>query len=159
LDLSVWTEEIIVGIVSEIPESAVRAATDVRVVFSRLRRRLREVARFGELTPSQTSVLSRLEKGGPASSSDLAAAEQVRPQSMAATIAAIEQHGLITRTPDPADGRKQLISLSDLGRERISDSRRAREEWMARALTDDFTEDERRTIIEALALLDRLAGR
>ncbi|MEU8813702.1 MarR family transcriptional regulator [Actinoplanes sp. NPDC048796] len=144
---------------TDIPESAAHAATEVRVVFSRLRRRLREVAKLDELTPSQTSVLSRLDKGGPASSSALAAAEQVRPQSMAATIAAIEQAGLVTRTPDPADGRKQLISLSDLGRERIGVSRQAREEWMARALTDDFTEDERQTIIAALALLDRLADR
>ncbi|XVV11212.1 MarR family winged helix-turn-helix transcriptional regulator [Actinoplanes sp. CA-131856] len=143
---------------TDIPESAAHAATEVRVVFSRLRRRLREVAKLDELTPSQTSVLSRLQ-GGPASSSALAAAEQVRPQSMAATIAAIEQAGLITRTPDPADGRKQLISLSALGRERISVSRQAREEWMARALADDFTEDERQTIIAALALLDRLADR
>ncbi|SNY49986.1 MarR family winged helix-turn-helix transcriptional regulator [Paractinoplanes atraurantiacus] len=144
---------------TDVPESAAHAATEVRVVFSRLRRRLREVAKLDELTPSQTSVLSRLDKGGPASSSALAAAEQVRPQSMAATIAAIEQAGLITRTPDPADGRKQLISLSDLGRERIGVSRQAREEWMARALADDFTEDERQTIIAALALLDRLADR
>ncbi|MFF5081269.1 MarR family winged helix-turn-helix transcriptional regulator [Actinoplanes sp. NPDC000266] len=144
---------------TDIPDSATHAATEVRVVFSRLRRRLREVAKLDELTPSQTSVLSRLDKGGPASSSALAAAEQVRPQSMAATIAAIEQAGLIIRTPDPADGRKQLISLSALGRERIGVSRQAREEWMARALADDFTEDERRTIIAALALLDRLADR
>ncbi|GAA0455133.1 MarR family transcriptional regulator [Paractinoplanes deccanensis] len=143
----------------EIPDSALRAATEVRVVFSRLRRRLREVARLDELTPSQTSVLSRLDKGGPASSSDLAAAERVRPQSMAATIAAIEQAGLVTRTPDPADGRKQLISLSELGREKISVSRQAREEWMARALADDFTEEERQALIAALPLLDRLAGR
>ncbi|XVU23861.1 MarR family winged helix-turn-helix transcriptional regulator [Actinoplanes sp. CA-054009] len=144
---------------TDIPDSAAHAATEVRVVFSRLRRRLREVAKLDELTPSQTSVLSRLDKGGPASSSALAAAEQVRPQSMAATIAAIEQAGLISRTPDPADGRKQLISLSDLGRERVGVSRQAREEWMARALADDFTEDERQTIIAALALLDRLADR
>jgi DNA-binding MarR family transcriptional regulator len=144
---------------AEIPESAARAATDVRVVFSRLRRRLREVAKLEELTPSQTSVLSRLEKGGPASASHLAAAEQVRPQSMAAIISAIELHGLIARTPDPTDGRKQLISLTDAGRERIGVSRRAREEWLARRLADEYTEDERRTIIAAMALLDRLADR
>ncbi|MEV4344567.1 MarR family transcriptional regulator [Actinoplanes sp. NPDC049596] len=129
------------------------------MVFSRLRRRLREVAKLDELTPSQTSVLSRLEKGGAASSSELAVAEQVRPQSMAATIAAIEQVGLVMRTPDPGDGRKQLISLSELGREKIGVSRQAREEWMARALADDFSEEERQAILAALPLLDRLAGR
>ncbi|WP_127501646.1 MarR family winged helix-turn-helix transcriptional regulator [Actinoplanes solisilvae] len=144
---------------TDIPESAVQAATDVRVVFSRLRRRLREVAEFGDLTPSQTSVLSRLDKVGPATMSDLAAAEQVRPQSMAATLAAIAEHGLITRRPDPADGRRQLIELSEAGRETIAVTRRSREGWLARVLTDDCTEAERRTVIEAMAVLDRLADR
>ena len=143
---------------TEIPASAVRAASDVRTVLSRLRRRLREVASLGDLTPSQTSVLSRLEQGSPASASDLAAAERVRPQSMAATLAAIDQFGLIKREPDPADGRRQLISLTDTGRDRIAGSRRAREEWLTRTLADDYTEAERQLIIEALALLGRLVA-
>lgn len=141
---------------TEIPASAVRAAGDVRAVLSRLRRRLREVASLGDLTMSQTSVLNRLEKGGPFSASDLAAAERVRPQSMAATLAAIDKFGLIRRAPDPADGRRQLILLTDSGLERIVGSRRAREEWLTRTLADDYTEAERQLIIEALALLGRL---
>jgi DNA-binding MarR family transcriptional regulator len=141
---------------AEIPPSAVRAASGIRVVFSRLRRRLREVAALGDLTPSQTAVLSRLDRGGPASMSDLAAGERVRPQSMAATLAAIDGYGLIKREPDPADGRRQLISLTDAGNEVILGSRRQREEWLARALADHYSEGERQTIIEALGLLDRL---
>ncbi|GGK87583.1 MarR family transcriptional regulator [Mangrovihabitans endophyticus] len=139
--------------------SAVHAAREIRVVFSRLRRRLREVAGLDDLTPSQLAVLSRLDRGGPASMSDLAAAERVRPQSMAATLAAIEQHGFIERAPDPADGRRQLVSLTPAGTEAILGSRRQREEWMARSLTDDFTEDERQTILAALELMDRLVER
>jgi DNA-binding MarR family transcriptional regulator len=142
--------------VETIPASSVRAAKDIRTVFSRLRRRLREVAGLGDLTPSQTSVLSRLERGAPVSASDLATLERVRPQSMAATLAAIAEHGLIERRPDPADGRRQLISLTEAGRETIAGSRRQREEWLARALTDHYTEAERQKVIEALALLDRL---
>lgn len=141
----------------EIPTSAVRAAKDIRAVFSRLRRRLREVAGLGDLTPSQTSVLSRLERGIPCSASDLATLERVRPQSMAATIAAIQEYGLIQREPDPKDGRRQLISLTEAGHEAVAGSRREREEWLARALTDHYTEAERQTVIEALTLLDRLA--
>lgn len=142
-----------------IPASAITAASELRAVFSRLRRRLRDVTDLGDLTPSQTSVLSRLSKGGPVSASDLAAAERVRPQSMAAILAGIDQHGLIRRTPDPHDGRRQLITLTDAGREVVAGSRRAREEWISRALTEDFTEAERQTILAALALLDRLADR
>lgn len=142
-----------------VPASAITAASELRTVFSRLRRRLRDVTDLGDLTPSQTSVLSRLAKGGPVSASDLAAAERVRPQSMAAILAGIDQHGLIRRTPDPHDGRRQLITLTDAGREVIAGSRRAREEWISRALAEDFTESERQTILAALTLLDRLAQR
>ncbi|MFC4030808.1 MarR family winged helix-turn-helix transcriptional regulator [Streptomyces polygonati] len=140
-----------------ISESATRAARDVRVVFSRLRRRLREVADTDELTPSQVAALTRLGRQGAVSTSDLAAAEGVRPQSMAASLTALDQHGLIERHPDPGDGRRQLVTLTTLGRERAEGTRQAREEWLARALHDRYTEAERRTVIEAMTLLERLA--
>ncbi|MFD0260397.1 MarR family winged helix-turn-helix transcriptional regulator [Kitasatospora indigofera] len=139
-----------------ISDSAVRAASEVRAVFSRLHRRLRELARPEGLTPSQVSVLSRLDKDGASSASALAGAERVRPQSMAATLAALDQQGLIRRHPDPEDGRRQLVTLSAAGRERIDGDRQARTEWLAHTLQERFTEAERRTVIEALGLLDRL---
>ncbi|MEV8099919.1 MarR family transcriptional regulator [Kitasatospora sp. NPDC085879] len=137
--------------------SAVRAARELRVVFSRLRRRLKETYDTDGLTPTQTSVLSRLGKDGPASASDLAAAERVRPQSMAATLAVLDERGLVLRRPDPGDGRRQLVSLSDTGQAFLEDCRRAGEEWLARSLQARFTEQERQTVVEALALLDRLS--
>jgi DNA-binding MarR family transcriptional regulator len=140
-----------------VSESAVHAAREVRVVFSRLRRRLKETYDTEGLTPSQTSVLSRLSKEGPASASDLAGAERVRPQSMAATLAVLEERGLIQRRPDPDDGRRLLVSPSEAGKAFLADKRRASEEWLARSLQDHCTEEERRTIIAALAMLDRLA--
>lgn len=70
--------------VGEVSESSIRAARDLRVVFSRLRRRLREVTTAEDLTPPQTAALLRLAKDGPVSTSQLAGAERVRPQSMAA---------------------------------------------------------------------------
>ncbi|ADI11210.1 transcriptional regulator, MarR family protein [Streptomyces bingchenggensis BCW-1] len=138
--------------------SAVRAAYEIRVVVGRLRRRLKETYDNEELTPTQTAVLSRLSKDGPASTSDLAAAERVRPQSMAATLGVLDERGLIRRRPDPGDGRRQLISLSESGTAYVDDKRRAGEEWLARSLESGYTEEERQTIIEALALLDRLSG-
>lgn len=137
--------------------SAVRAAHEIRVVVGRLRRRFKETYDNEELTPTQTSVLSRLSKEGPASTSDLAGAERVRPQSMAATLGVLDERGLIQRRPDPDDGRRQLISLSESGTAYVDDKRRAGEEWLARALESGYTEDERQVIIEALALLDRLS--
>ncbi|MEU2210488.1 MarR family winged helix-turn-helix transcriptional regulator [Streptomyces hygroscopicus] len=136
--------------------SAVRAAHEIRVVIGRLRRRFKETYDNEQLTPSQTSVLSRLSKEGPASASALAAAERVRPQSMAATLSVLDERGLIRRRPDPDDGRRQLVSLTETGGAFLADKRRAGEEWLARSLETGYTEAERQTILEALALLDRL---
>src|ERR1700741_5248755 len=100
-----------------IGESAVAAARDLRVVFSRLRRRLRDVAIGGDLTPSQTAVLTRLWKEGASSASALAGAERASPPSMATIVTALDQRGLIERTPDPEDGRRQTVSLTEAGPE------------------------------------------
>jgi DNA-binding MarR family transcriptional regulator len=109
-----------------------------------------------ELTPSQISVLRRLGKDGAASASDLAVSERVRPQSVASTLAALDERGLIERRPDPADGRRQLVSLSQAGLELSEGGRQATVEWVTGALHDRYTETERQTIIDAMALLERL---
>ncbi|MET8137908.1 MULTISPECIES: MarR family transcriptional regulator [unclassified Streptomyces] len=139
-----------------VSDSAARAAQDLRVAFSLLRRRIREVSEKQDLTPSQISALTLVSKSGAATASALAATEGVRPQSMAATLAALDQYGLIQRNPDPGDGRRQLVTLTDAGRERVEGTRQARSEWLARAFQDRCTEDERQTVIEAMALLERL---
>ncbi|MFJ9242161.1 MarR family winged helix-turn-helix transcriptional regulator [Streptomyces sp. NPDC101776] len=145
------------GTPADISDSAARSARDLRVVLSRLRRRIREVATDEDLTPSQESALTLVGKHGAATASALASAEGVRPQSMAATLAALDQHGLIRRSPDPEDGRRQLVTLTEAGRARIEDNRQVREEWLARAFEDRYTERERRTILDALALMERLS--
>jgi DNA-binding MarR family transcriptional regulator len=142
--------------VDGIAESAAAAARELRVVVSRLRRQLRGLAVAGDLTPSQTAVLTRLWKEGASSASALAGAERVRPQSMATLVAALEQRGLIERTPDPEDGRRQVISLTKGGRQRAESDRQVREEWLARAIHERYSEAERRTILDALTLLERL---
>jgi DNA-binding MarR family transcriptional regulator len=137
--------------------TALQASIDVRVAFGRLRRRLAAVATGDELTPSQASVLTRLAKGEAATASGLAAAEGIRPQSMATILAALEQQGLVSRSPDPTDGRRQLVVLTKAGRTRDRGNRQAREEWLTRAMAERFDEAERRTIIEAMALLERVS--
>lgn len=141
-----------------VSSSALRASLDVRVVVSRLRRRLMEVADADDITPGQASVLARLGRGDVSTASALATAEHVRPQSMAVTLAQLEQMGLITRTPDPSDGRRQIIELTAVGRERVEGARQAREEWLTTSFQAEFTEDERQVIIAAMALLERLVS-
>ena len=136
---------------------AAHAARELRVLVGRLRRRLREVDSVHELTASQLAVLGRLDRDGPASTSDLAKAERVRPQSMAATVAVLEERGMIARRQDPDDGRRQLIELTPTADETVSGSRRARDEWLESALRERFSAQELTTVITALGLLERLS--
>jgi DNA-binding MarR family transcriptional regulator len=118
---------------------------------------MREVGHSETVTPSMASVLDRLDKEGPASTSDLARAERVRPQSMAATITALEKGGFIERHPDPADSRRHLIALTvDTGAQ-IAVRRQARSDWLATSLEERFSAAERADIARVVRLLARLA--
>lgn len=125
-------------------------------MVGRLRRRLHEAYDADELSMAQVSLLSRLDKDGPASVTELAAAERVRQQSISATVAALAGRGLVGRRPDPDDGRRAVVSLTPVGRAFVEGKRTAGEEWLARAVQDKFTEAERQQLISALTLLERL---
>jgi DNA-binding MarR family transcriptional regulator len=137
-------------------------AGELRVVLGRLVRRMRAERDEQALSLSQVVVLGRLDRSGPAGVSDLAAGERVRPQSMAATVAALTDAGLVERRPDPADGRRVLIDLAPAGRVALDADRRRRIDWLANAIERDLTPREQRVLAEASDLLARLtegAGR
>ena len=123
-------------------------------------RRLRQVQVDDEdLTMPQRTALSRLDRGGPATSAALARQEQISAQSMWATLSALEDNGLIERKPDPNDGRSVVMSVTDAGREVLRSRRNAKTEQMARALADDFTRAEIDQLKAAAPLIARLAKR
>ena len=137
-------------------DRAFALAQDLRAVVSKLKRRLREQAQVGDLTPSQASVLLRLEADGPATASSLARAEGMRPQSVAPVIAALESAGLVSGAPDPADGRQTLLSLTDACRTWIAEGRAARQDWLTRALQARLSVEELDDVAKAVGLLRRL---
>lgn len=128
-------------------------ASELRLVLGQLVRRLRAEGRF---SLSQGAVLGRLDREGPQSVSDLAAAERVRPQSMAQTVGDMEVDGLVERNPDPSDRRRALVSLTAAGLERIEESRRDRVDWLARAI-EDLPPADQAAIERAISLLRHLA--
>jgi DNA-binding MarR family transcriptional regulator len=129
-------------------------ASELRVVLGRLIRRLRSEHRF---SLSQGSVLGRLDREGPQSTSKLATAERVRQQSMGQTIAELESQGLIARRPDPTDGRSALLELTEAGRTELHQDRSRREGWLAEAIEENFSVEEREVLDEATRLMARLA--
>jgi DNA-binding MarR family transcriptional regulator len=132
-------------------------AAALRVSIGLLLRQMRQVRVAGELTVPETSVLARLDRGGPATSSALARLEQISPQSMGATLSALETRGLVRRGPDAHDGRRVVLSVTDLGRQLLRDKRDARTGQFARALSAGFTLDELNQLMAAAPLLERLA--
>ncbi|WP_024511751.1 MarR family transcriptional regulator [Bradyrhizobium sp. ARR65] len=141
---------------SESPQLTVLAG-ELRVVVSKLKRRLREQADAGDFTNSQKSVLLRLERDGPATVSMLARAEGVRPQSMRITVAALEAAGVVSGKPDPNDGRQTLLSLTPSFLKIVRTGRAAREDWLFRALNAQLTPREHEQLAAAMKLLGRLA--
>jgi DNA-binding MarR family transcriptional regulator len=131
-------------------------ATELRVALGRLVRRLRAEHVF---SLPQSVVLGRLDRDGSLSISELAAAEHVRPQSMAQTVNELQSDGLVAKRPDPGDARRALVELTERGSEVLSAERQRREGWLATAIAHDLDADEQAVLTEAVELLKRLAGR
>jgi DNA-binding MarR family transcriptional regulator len=147
-----------VAVVSKLPDTktpdTLALAHELRETLGRVIRRLRS-----EHGPpvALLSVLGRLDREGPAGISDLAAAERMRPQSMAQIVRELQTSGLVERRPDPSDGRRWFVELTPAGRARLQATRMAREDWLSETLEQRLDGDERELLHEAIALLSRIA--
>ncbi|MER5255934.1 MarR family transcriptional regulator [Streptomyces sp. NPDC002855] len=131
-------------------------AADLSNVVRRLVRRLRGVTPATGLSPSQRSVLARLDHTGPTTTAALAREELVRPQSMRLTVGALEEMGLVERAPDPDDGRQSVVSVTDQGQRTLTEMRAAKHDWLSTVLADGLDPAERRQLTDAIVLLERL---
>jgi DNA-binding MarR family transcriptional regulator len=132
-------------------------AGELRMVIGQLMKRLRQEAYLLDLSWSQIRVLSHLDQGGPTTITGLAQAEGVRPQSMGATVAALEAAGLVAGAPHPTDGRQTLWSLTELCRQKVAENRAVREDWLFQKLAENFSQAEQEDLARSLRLLRRLA--
>jgi len=142
--------------VTSTPDPA-RVAAALRLSIGLLLRRLRQTRAGDELTLPESAALSRLDRGGSATSAALARLEQISPQSMGATLGGLQARGLVERSDDPSDGRSVVLSLTDAGTEALRSRRDARTDQLARALSSDFTADELEQLLAVAPLLERLA--
>lgn len=120
-------------------------------------RRLRQTAAPGEPSLPERSALARLDRNGPATAADLARVEQISPQAMGITLAALEDRGLVERRRDDADRRRSVTVVTEAGREALRLKRSARASAIAAGLADGFTDQELRTLAAAAPLIQRLA--
>ncbi len=132
-------------------------ATALRAAVGLLVRRLRQAHGEGELSLSESSALGRLYRDGPMTAAALARAERISPQSMGATLSALQSQDLVSRLADPDDGRRIIVSVSEAGR-RLGERRRgAKTEQLARALEVKLTPAELEQLAVAIPLLGRVA--
>jgi len=131
-------------------------AAEMRAVFRKIRLRLREHGGRNDLTPSQISVLLRLEKDGAATVSSLARVEGMRPQSMSAVVNPLLELGLVRGAPDPSDGRQTLMSLTAKCVKWMQEGRAARQDWLTATISQKLSVHEQQKLRAALELLTRL---
>ncbi|HEY4021473.1 MAG TPA: MarR family transcriptional regulator [Pseudonocardiaceae bacterium] len=132
-------------------------AADLFDGISLVVRRMRQHRAPDEPTLPERAALSRLHRGGPAASAELARYEQITPQAMGTTLASLESRGLIERSADPHDGRRIIVSLTDAGRDVLRHKRDTRTRQLTDALEAGFTPAELDALRTAVPLLQRLA--
>jgi DNA-binding MarR family transcriptional regulator len=134
------------------------AAADFTQAVGLLVRRVRAAAMTQELSMTESTVLARLDREGPATIAELARAEAMRPQSMGAAVASLEEMGLLGRTPHPTDGRQMHIALTPAGAELRKVSKAAKRTWLVQAVAE-LSAAEQQTLFHAGEIMRRLALR
>jgi DNA-binding MarR family transcriptional regulator len=142
---------------AETQGDAVREAAGLLVALTRINRQLRARSRSAsdDVTPSQTSALARIEQLGPLRLGTLAEAEGTSAATMCRVVDGLEERRLITRVPDPDDGRASNLQLSSEGGALLSELR-ARSTEVLRSALAELSADERDVVIETIAVLERL---
>jgi DNA-binding MarR family transcriptional regulator len=131
------------------------AVIDLAQAIGLLVRRMRSAAGSQELSLTESVVMARLAKDGPATTADLARAESMKPQSMGTTIAALEDMGMVERKPHPTDGRQVNIELTAKGTAVRNSAKDAKRTWLAQAIAQ-LDEQERETLFKAGEIIKRL---
>jgi DNA-binding MarR family transcriptional regulator len=135
-------------------DATARAAADLRLVLGRLVRRVRAES---SVPLGQLAVLGLLERDGPQSTADLAAAQLVRHQSMARTVSLLVRAGAVDQRADLSDGRKTVLRITPAGLLLLEHERERRVDWLARAIAEELGEEELPALVRATDLLARLA--
>jgi DNA-binding MarR family transcriptional regulator len=134
-------------------------ATALRISVSRLARRLRverQAEGLASLSDTQLAALAVLDRHGPMTPGELAEHEKVQPPSMTRVIAVLEERRLVMRAPHLTDRRQVVLTVTEQGRDLVSQARRRRDEWLAKRLKE-LSADERAVLRAAAPVLEKLS--
>ncbi len=118
-------------------------------------RRVRAAAASHDISLTESAVMARLSREGPATTAELARAEGMKPQSMGTTIAALEALGMVERKPHPSDGRQVNIQLTAKGAAVRESFKNAKRTWLAQAIAQLDKQDQA-TLFAAGEIVRRL---
>jgi DNA-binding MarR family transcriptional regulator len=104
---------------------------------------------------SALSVLHTLSRKGPLRLTDLLATEQLKQPALTSLVAKLQRDGLVSRRPDPSDGRAILLSLTREGRQVVRSRRTDRMANLSR-LVEHLNDEEREVLAGTARVLGRL---
>ncbi|MET7463460.1 MarR family transcriptional regulator [Nonomuraea sp. NPDC005501] len=131
-------------------------ALALRVSLARLTRRLRRQAAVHTLTPTQFATLAAVDRHSGITPGELAELEKVQPPSMTRVIAALEERGLVSRTPHPTDRRQVTVTVTEAAQKLLKEERRRKEAWLTQRLKE-LTPEERSILRQAAPILEKLS--
>jgi DNA-binding MarR family transcriptional regulator len=134
-------------------------ATSLRISVSRLARRLRverQAEGLASLSDTQLAALAVLDRHGAMTPGELAEHEKVQPPSMTRVIAVLEERRLVMRAPHATDRRQVVLTVTEQGRELVSQARRRRDAWLAKRLKE-LSPEERAVLRAAAPVLEKLS--
>ena len=138
-------------------EQSRQLASDLRMVITRLIKKLRVKSETGEkLSLTERSTLSLLDRHKELLPNELAAMEKITTQSMSQILNHLLEAGYIIRRISKTDKRKSIISLSKAGQNTLYKVRNEREEWLSTALQETCSAKEQEILCRAIAPLTRL---
>jgi DNA-binding MarR family transcriptional regulator len=124
---------------------------EVGVLIRRVRRVIHTRSRMvhPDLQPASYLLLSHLAHEGPIRSSAVAETFGIDKGAVSRQVHALVELGLVVRTPDPADGRATLLTVSDDARARLDEVNRYRRKYLDERL-GEWSEDDLRSFVQAL---------
>lgn len=147
-----------VPVLPPVPAAACKPAPlagELRLSLTRAVRRLRLERSSERITDGQYAALAALANRGPMTPTALAEDQHVQPPPMTRTINVLAEAGLVRRDDHPSDRRQVVVSITDAGLAEVKETRRRRNEWLAKRLAT-LEPAEREVLAQASVILRRL---